>query len=129
MSEHQIGETEFYRDYRPIINPRDGSDQWDWKEVEGAGIPLERTWSVTDGDNNSMVCSAGYASVNLLYRMVTEEPWTDEQAYVVFVEEHDVCSTCGEHTELDETCLEEGECQTCCPDWKEHERDRMYVSP
>ncbi len=121
----QISETEFYRDYRPITNPRDGSDQWEWYEVERAGIPLERTWSAVEGDNNSLVLNAGYSSVNLLYRMVTEEPWKDISDHVVLVDEYDVCSTCGSHEELNDTCLEEGECRICCPDWADHDRDRI----
>ena len=119
-----LEEEAFHEKYKPITNPRDGSQEWDHQDLKNADIPPERIWTCLTGDNNSMSLVSGWHWVNRLYYVVTEEPWQgDDEIIVVYEEEHGECDVCGEDYELDsrlDHCPEEGTCWEHCTDVKNH---------
>ena len=150
----EISEEDFYARYRPIGNPAHGGKdpcyEWGENEVRRADIPWERAWAAVEGDNDSMSLVPGYHKVNVLYFMVTEEPWprdmsrgwdvpvpwTDENnetVWVSLIDEHGTCDICGEHYELSDPldhCAIEGLCWNHCtePEHKEMaEREEAVI--
>lgn len=119
----EIDEEDFFAQYKPIGNPAHGGKdpcyEWDEDEIRRAGIPWTRSWAAVEGDNNSMSLIPGYHKVNVLYFMVTEEPWPDEDIWVSLIDEFGTCDFCGEHYELSDPldhCTIEGMCWVHCTD-------------
>ena len=71
-----ITENRFWSLYKPI-EALDGSYIWEYDDVQRAGIPLERVWSLIESDNDTLYAAPGYHVVNVLGYVITVEPWTD----------------------------------------------------
>lgn len=75
----ELTEDQFYEQYKPIPNPRDGSDFWDYdldreawtRNSKGAN----HLWTCVDGDDGSIFVLNGWHLVNRFAFMVTEVPW------------------------------------------------------
>lgn len=76
MSTVEIGEDEFDATYKPIIGP-DDSEWREWRDVPEE-TPVEKVWTVVDGDDGRYFILPGYHMVNFVARIITEKPWSDE---------------------------------------------------
>lgn len=106
-----LSEDDFYTQFKPIPNPRDGGDFWDHdldiREYQAAN-PFH-VWTAVDGDNGNTVVLNGYHWVNRFAFMVTEFPWPDNGVIDGHIEvefddnhcehktneEHMYCASCG----------------------------------
>ena len=73
----QLTEDEFYTQYKPIPNPRDGSDFWD-PDIDYQTIHKAyqgHIWTVVDGEDDSTLVLSGWHVVNRFAFMLTERPW------------------------------------------------------
>lgn len=126
-----IGENEFYEVYKPITNPVDKTDCWEWEHLERAGllhgdrdglIPMDdpdfmRLWTVVDGEEGGMYAIAGLHHVNRIYYVVTEVPWPSVDAEAIWMLPN--CDECGfeyDPSDREEHCVEEGTCWDHCTD-------------
>jgi hypothetical protein len=92
-------------------NPDSEDEQWELEDIQAAGIPAERVWTVVEGDDSecSQWCShgedtpaehrepyeeghraefyalTGYHLVNRLYYLVAAEPWSDADSDIEYI--------------------------------------------
>jgi len=81
-------EVEFEAEYETIDAP-DGDTMWMYDDVVDQGIPVNRVWSVVEGENNSAVVCTGFHVVNMLGYIITDKPWDNEAENYIWWEAND----------------------------------------
>lgn len=79
--EHLIYDTEeaFDAAFGQWAEAPDGSSYWeDWPLDVDPSIPIERVWTVVDGDSGAQWAMPGGHLVNRVAYIVTEKPWPHE---------------------------------------------------
>lgn len=79
--DHLIYETEeaFDEAFGAWCEAPDGSSYWnDWPLDVDPTIPIERVWTVVDGDSGAQWALPGGHLVNRVAYIVTEKPWPHE---------------------------------------------------
>lgn len=72
-----VSERRFWEHYKPIESIT-GNQMWEYHEVIASGVPLNRIWTVIEGDTGrTWYASPGFHIVNKLGYVVTEVPWED----------------------------------------------------
>ena len=77
--------------YKPVTNHLDDNASFDGVMFETYGEeldfvraqPLNKVWTMVDGDNDEVVIISGYHLVNRIGYFVTENPWEDDISIVV----------------------------------------------
>lgn len=120
-----ISEDDFDRYWEPIDSP---SGSPTWEHAETLSMPLERVWSIVDGDDGGAYAIAGYHIVNVFGWLVTKRAWTDETTQAVWSNPH--CGECGREWDP-VTENYEGQCDMCgfcedhhdesCPEMEEED--------
>lgn len=76
----EITEDDFEHQYNP--------EQVDYEEARRS--PVERVWTIVEGDDGNLYAAPGYRVVNRLGYVVTERPWPSADVIAVWCDFEDM---------------------------------------